>query len=199
MQKTEQQEVELAGERELGMMLGRNQAFGMIAGRCSAAQAACLREIRESKLYKQWCPDWDQFCRQYLNMARRHVEQIINLLNEFGPNYFELSQLTRVSPETYRAIQPALQDKTLHFEGEAIALIPENAARVSNAVAQLRKASNPEASKPSQWTQLEALEKRSYAIVDELVELAGSQQMPHQISIFLTGLMARLSRLRSQL
>ncbi|HLK69387.1 MAG TPA: hypothetical protein VKU19_38415 [Bryobacteraceae bacterium] len=199
MNQTELPENGFEGDIDLGLVMGQNQAFGLVAGRCSAAQAACLRQIRDKKLYKKRCPDWDQFCREHLHMARSQVHHVIKLLNEFGPDYFELSQLTRVSPETYRAIQPALQDKTLHVEGEAIALIPENTARISAAVAKLRKASNPEASKPSQWTQLEALEKRSYAIVDELVELAGSQQMPHQISIFLTGLMARLSRLRSQL
>ena len=32
---------------ELGMALGQRRAFGMVAGRCTAAQAECLRNVRE--------------------------------------------------------------------------------------------------------------------------------------------------------
>jgi hypothetical protein len=187
------------GDLDLGMILGRNQAFGLIAGRSAAAQAACLREIRDKKLYRNRCPDWDQFCREHLHMGRSQANHVIQLLNEFGPGYFELSQLTRISPETYRAIQPALQDKTLHFEGEAIALIPENTAKVSAAVAQLRKAAAPEPPKPSQTEELVALEKRCSAIVEEIAQLVNRRQMPHHLSSVLTSLQTRLTRLQMQL
>jgi hypothetical protein len=36
---------------ELGQMVGSRRAFGTVAGRCSAADAACLRRIRDEKLY----------------------------------------------------------------------------------------------------------------------------------------------------
>ena len=188
------------GDLDLGMILGRNQAFGLMAGRSAAAQAACLREIRDKKLYRKRCPDWDQFCREHLHMGRSQANHVIQLLNEFGPDYFELSQLTRISPETYRAIQPALQDKTLHFEGEAIALIPENAAKVSAAVSQLRKAAAPEPPKLSEKKQLDALEKRCSAIVEELAQMVNRRQMPpHQLSGVLESLQTRLTRLKLQL
>ncbi|HUI80868.1 MAG TPA: hypothetical protein VLY24_23240 [Bryobacteraceae bacterium] len=35
---------------DLGTWLGRKQAFGLMAGKCSAADAECLRNIREQKL-----------------------------------------------------------------------------------------------------------------------------------------------------
>jgi hypothetical protein len=34
---------------EVGTWLGRHQAFGLIANKCSAADAACLRQIRDSR------------------------------------------------------------------------------------------------------------------------------------------------------
>jgi hypothetical protein len=37
---------------ELGFALGQSHTFGLVAGRCSAAQAQGLRQLRESKLYK---------------------------------------------------------------------------------------------------------------------------------------------------
>ncbi len=132
-------------------------------------------------------------------MARNHVHKIINLLNEFGPDYFELAQLTRISPETYRAIQPALQDKALHFEGEAIALIPENAARVSTAVAQLRKTIAPSKPKPPEGYRFDILEKRCSEIVEELEQLISRRETPHQVSIVLASLQTRLARLQMQL
>ena len=33
---------------DLGIWLGRKQAFSVVAGRCSAADAECLRQIRDS-------------------------------------------------------------------------------------------------------------------------------------------------------
>jgi hypothetical protein len=48
--------------------------------------------------------------------------------------------LTRVSPETFRAIAPAIQDGALHYQGEAIELNPENSRRVAAVVAELRSA-----------------------------------------------------------
>jgi hypothetical protein len=187
------------GDLDLGTVLGRIQAFGLVAGRCSSAQAVCLREIRDKKLYKKRCPDWDQFCREHLRMARSQVHHVIHLFNEFGPDYFELAQLTRISPETYRAIQPALQDKALHFQGEAIALIPENTARISAAVAQLRKAATPEPPKLSESQQIDALERRCYEIFEELAQLVNRRRLPYQLAIVLTSLQTRLRRLQSQI
>ncbi len=61
-------------------------------------------------------------------------------MEEFGAPYFELTQLTRVSPETYRAIAPVIQGNALQYQGEAIDLKPQNARRVAAAVADMRDA-----------------------------------------------------------
>ena len=37
---------------ELEMLLGQNEAFGFLGGRCSAAQAKSIRRLRNQKLYK---------------------------------------------------------------------------------------------------------------------------------------------------
>lgn len=55
---------------ELGVALGQNHAFGLIAGRCSAAQAEGLRRLREEKLYKRCTEKWNDFCPRYLKMSR---------------------------------------------------------------------------------------------------------------------------------
>lgn len=131
---------ESAALLELGIALGQNHAFGLIAGRCSAAQADGLRRLREEKLYKRCAEKWDDFCPRFLKISRSEADRTIKLWEEFGSAYFELSQLTRLSPETFRAIAPAIQDGALHYQDEVIELNPENSRRVAAAVADLRRA-----------------------------------------------------------
>jgi hypothetical protein len=131
---------ESAGLLEVGIVLGQNLAFALIAGRCSAAQAEGLRRLREDKLYKRCTEKWDDFCPRFLKISRAEADRIIHLWEEFGAPYFELTQLTRVSPETFRAIAPAIQGGALHYRGEAIELNPRNSRRVAAAVAELRSA-----------------------------------------------------------
>jgi hypothetical protein len=123
---------------DLGVALGQNHAFGLIAGRCSAAQAEGLRRLREEKLYKRCTEKWDDFCPRYLKISRSEADRTIKLWEEFGPAYFEVSQLTRISPETFRAIAPAIEDGALHYQGEAIELNAENSRKVAAVVAELR-------------------------------------------------------------
>jgi hypothetical protein len=124
---------------EVGFALGRNHAFGLIAGRCSAAQAEGIRRLREEKLYKRCCEKWEDFCPKYLRMSKSEADRTIKILEEFGPAYFELSQLTRISPETYRAIAPAVYDNALHLDGHAIELNSENWRKLTAAVAEMRR------------------------------------------------------------
>jgi hypothetical protein len=126
--------------------LGRREAFAAIAGRCSAANVQCLKEVRDQKLYESHAPTWDEFCTQHVGMSKRYVNRLIDNLEEFGSVYFELSQLTRVSPKTFRAIASHVTSEGVCCNGEVIALLPENAPKITAAVASLRK--NEETGRP---------------------------------------------------
>jgi hypothetical protein len=67
------------------IIMGQNHAFGLIAGRCSAAQADGLRH---EKQYKRCTEKWDDFRLKYLKMSRVEADRTIKLLEEFGPAYF---------------------------------------------------------------------------------------------------------------
>jgi hypothetical protein len=141
---------------ELGFALGQSHTFGVLAGRCSAAQAQAIRRVREEKLYKRRCEKWDDFCSKYLKMSRSEADRTIKILEDCGPTYFELSQFTRISPLVYRAIAPAVSDGVLHHNGEAIGLTPENSQKVAAAVAEIRGAlpkKTVEPANPQQDTQ----------------------------------------------
>lgn len=122
----------------LGTQLGRGQAFGVIAYKCSAAQAKCLQEIQESGAYKLLGLTWDDFCAQRIGLSGRRVEMIIKNLKEFGETYFHLSEIVSISPETYAKIAPKIEGESIELDGEMVPIIPENAARIRESVKRLR-------------------------------------------------------------
>jgi len=69
---------------ELGIMLGQRRAFGMVAGRCSAAQAECLRQVRDEKTYLKFAANWAEFCERQLKIGKRTADRAIALLKQHG-------------------------------------------------------------------------------------------------------------------
>jgi hypothetical protein len=185
------------GDFELGMMLGSRKAFAAVAGRCSAADAECLRRVRDQKLYLSRAETWEEFCPRFLGLSKTHANRIIRHLEEFGPDYFEVAQLTRVTPEQYRAIAPAIRDRNIHLNGQAIALIPENSERVAAAVAELRQAAAPPAG-ASAADRMAALERRFDQLAVDFRELAESPLSlaeKSQVGAVLSKVMWTLERL----
>lgn len=132
------------GDLNVERWLGRREAFALVAGHCTAADVQCLKELRNGKLYQSHASTWSEFCDQHVGMSKRYVNRLISNLEEFGPRYFELSHATAVSPRTFRAIEPYLQENGLECEGEIVPMTPENARKVTAAVAKLRgKAAAP--------------------------------------------------------
>ena len=149
---------------ELGIMLGQRRAFGMVAGRCSAAQAECLRKIREEKAYLKFSPNWAEFCERHLKISKRTADRAIALLKKHGTLYFETAALTGITPAEFERIEHAIQQDGIHVGSDVIALIPENTARAVDAVARLQEeAAAVESAKPaaSAEEQIHELEKRA--------------------------------------
>ena len=119
---------------DLGAWLGRKQAFTLIAGRCSAATVVCLRKIREGKRYRALGLTWEEFCRQRAGVSRAFADKVIQQLETLGPLYFELSSVTRITPDHFRQIAEAVTDEGLSYAGETIEIIPENAPMLAQAI-----------------------------------------------------------------
>jgi hypothetical protein len=124
---------------ELGQWIGRRQAFGMMAGKSAAAEIECLRRIREGKLYRAKGVDWSGFCQKYVGCDRSYANRLIRRYEEFGPNYFNLSEIMRISPDAYRQIAGAVGDDGLAFGDQKIAISPENSEKIVDAVNALRE------------------------------------------------------------
>jgi hypothetical protein len=118
--------------------LGRQQAFAIVVNQCSAAQAECLKELHDSRTYQTYGLTWEQFCDQHAGVSRAQADRIISQLEEFGQNFFRLAQLTRISPATYRQLNPHIEDEIIEIDGEKIPLNPDNTPRLRAAVQRYR-------------------------------------------------------------
>jgi hypothetical protein len=136
-----------------------------------------LKRLREEKLYKPCAETWENFCRSHLKISKTEANRTIHLLDDFGPDYFDLSALTRISPETYRAIAPAVKDGAIHFNGEAILLQPENSRKVSAAVAELRRTIQFLGRNLRVTDRIVELDKRCTAIITEFEEIARDEAL----------------------
>lgn len=127
------------GKLNVGRWLGRHEALDMIARGCSGVDAACLKRVREEKLYQAVAPNWDQFCKKELHTTRKRIDAVIRRFEEFGPAYFDLSRLTRVTADEYRQIAPAVGAEGVRIGGETVAIAPENKDKLDAALAAVRK------------------------------------------------------------
>jgi hypothetical protein len=123
---------------DAGAWVGRQQAFAMIANGCSAAQALCLKQVRETRLFEKLELTWEEFCKEFAGISRAQADRLIQQHEEFGDAYFRLSEIARISPETYRQIASQVSDDGIEFDGGKLALIPENAPKIRAAVQTLR-------------------------------------------------------------
>ena len=182
---------------DVGMILGQNQAFGFMAGRCSAAQAESIRRLRNEKLYKRVTEHWKEFCPRYLKMSGAQADSIIRLWEEFGAGYFEIAQLTRVSPETYRALAPAVENGVLNLNGQQIELTIENSRKVAAAVSEVRRSLPAKTTAaPPVIGRIDRLDQLCTAIIDEFAGIKRAVEKPNEIYI---SAVVRLHTLLSQI
>ena len=166
---------------QLGTWVGRKQAFSALAGRCSAADAECVRQAWVGKQYRALGMKWDEFCRQRLGLSRATADRIIARLEEFGPSFFILAQATGIGEKEYRRISASVHAQKLLHAGEEIPIDAEHAPRLAAAVEELRRQAPPElpaadsaGSPPCELTpMLEKAERTLASAVDQIARLHG--------------------------
>ena len=131
---------------DTGAAVGRQQAFAVIANKCSAAQALALKQLKESACHTQLGLSWEDFCGRFAGVSSRQADRIIAQFEEFGEAYFRLSNLARISADNFRAIAPAVTGECLDIDGEMVPIVPENAARIRAFVRAQKKLRPPQPS-----------------------------------------------------
>ena len=56
---------------DLGASIGKSQTLRMVAAHCRAADAECLKQIKETHAYKTMGYTWDNFCSEFLHLHSR--------------------------------------------------------------------------------------------------------------------------------
>ena len=174
---------------DLGKWLGRREAFGMIAGRCSAAEAECMERIRDGQLFKGHAGDWGEFCERFLHMSKSNANRLIALKQKFGAPYFYVAQFLRLSPASYCKIAPAVSPEGICYNGELIPFHEENSERIVAAVSAL---CGGRRQKPAGNTEekIAALE----AAADRLLSQLRESHRQFGADPYLTSAVARLER-----
>jgi len=169
-----------AAALNLGQWLGRREAFGAMAGRCSAAEIECLRRIHNEKLYRGHAGTWEEFCTKHLGASRRSVDVSIRLFDELGPAYFHVAQLAHITPAEYREIAPRMSAEGLSANGETIPLLPENRDRIAAVIGEAR-AHSRKARRPGKPAGFEAALEHCQAAADLLQVLFTPPSLERQL------------------
>jgi hypothetical protein len=177
-------ELELAKDAipyDLGRWIGRREAFAAIAGKCTAAEALSLREIRDSKSYRLLGINWDECCSKVFGSSRRNVERILRPLDEFGPMYYHVAQITHVTPEEYRSIAAHISAEGVRLDDAVIPVIEELSEQVSAAVTELLSREQP--AKPKPTVGFAAVLKRCEALAEAISALEGELETKQKYAL----------------
>jgi hypothetical protein len=166
----------------LGVWLGRHQAFGLIANQCSAGDAECLKVIRENEEYKTLGLSWEEFCNGHAGVSRAYADRLIQYLEEFGTNYFRLSELMQISGETYRLVAGSVGDDGMEINGETIPINRANRRKILAAVR--AKRTNAE-SKGARQPKVATARKRLDGFLQESRSIAGTSAQRAELIVLL--------------
>jgi len=184
--KTENQEsvaVEPAGLK-LGQWLGRREAFGLIAGRCSAAEIETVRQIRDEKLYLDLNCTWDECCTRHLHASRRSVERELGYLRKYGPAFFTVRQLTHLAVKEYESIAGHITEQGVNLDGALIAVTADNNHQLAAAVEELLKRAEPRQPKTApEPVAIDAVVKRCRTIAEQLQSLNGDLDAAQRLEL----------------
>ena len=159
--------------------LGRRETFALIAGRCSAADIECLREIRDKGKYGD-CKNWDDFCRSELKTSRRKIDTAIGQLERHGRAFFHATQALRLTEAEYVAIKEYVSEEGAMLEGQLVPWAPENGARIADGLAKLRAIAAP---KQKRCDGFEALLKHFTTLNEKLEKITDTLDDRQRISL----------------
>ena len=121
-----------------GSLVGTKAGVQRDSGTVLGGRCRVLRQIRKSKAYRSLDLTWDQFCKEKVGITRPVVDRVIRQLEEFGPAFFQLASILRITADEYRLIAGSVAEDGVVYEGEKIAINVENTSLLSQAVESLR-------------------------------------------------------------
>ena len=167
---------------EVGTWIGRRQAFGLMASKCSFADATSLKYLREGRQYKEAGLTWDEFCTRHLGISKTHADRIISQLEEFGSAYFALSEVIRIPAEAFREISSSVTGHAIEYNGQTIPIKKENGRKIADVIRVLREeAARPRidpSSEPARLKNLATLRRRLNRCLTDLAAIPHNSLHP---------------------
>jgi hypothetical protein len=177
---------------ELGSLTGQHRALSLIANRCSAADAECLKTIRDSGAYKELDVTWEEYCVRYAGISRSYADSVIQCFEEYGDRYRRMAEIISMSPPTFRLIESSVTDEGLDFHGECIELVPRNRERIAEAVKTIR------AEKRAAKTAIvnsESLNRALEKLVTNVISIANRPDRRAEVMVFVERASGRFEAL----
>ena len=138
---------------------------------------------------------WNEFCVKHAGVDHKTANAEIARHEEFGDTYFNMAQLMPLQPSGYRLLLPHIEGNTLEHNGEKIAIEPDNAARLVDAVRELRGRTVQVKAKPP----VEKLVDRLEESVAELTRAIEPGVREGERSLVVSSLVQSVSSLQSAL
>ena len=180
----------------LGVWLGRHQAFDLIAKRCSAADAECLKAIRDNGEYKALGLTWAEFCEQHAGVSRVYADRQIHYIEEYGINIFRMAEVMNISEDTYKLIAGSVNDEGIEIEGQRVPLVRENRRRIQAAVKSIRA---KQKERPPDETGVTALRQRFDGLLNDAIDLAQSAAHRLDVMALLKESQGKIERLAEEM
>src|SRR5215467_11449155 len=102
---------------ELGKRTGGQQAFDLVAKRCTAAAAEMLKSVRDSGKYKEMNLTWKQFCEKEFGVSKPFADHQIHCIEQYGADYFRIAEIVPLSESTYKLLGSAVHDGCIDVDG----------------------------------------------------------------------------------
>ena len=134
-----------------------------------------------ARFYRARDVTWERFCQEYAGISRSVADQLIRQLDEFGPGYFHIAEIAKITPEKFRLIAPSVSEEGVNCDGESIPFTAENAGKLAAAVQQLQ--ARAEAGKPPAAAEEPGrhLEHAARAFTAALAELERARKLPRNL------------------
>ena len=182
---------------ELGKGVGRQQAFDLVAKRCTAAAAEMLKSLRDSGKYKEMGLTWKQFCEKELGVSKPFADRQIHYIEQYGVDYFRIAEIVPLSESTYKLLGSAVHDGCIEVDGDALPISRENRKQVAAAVKKIRDRHNEAARKEDQT--IPTLRQRFEGLMDDVCEAAALHDQRLELLKVLFEVRSRLEQFTNEL
>ncbi len=124
--------LETTNDRDALMeLVGSVKTMALVNGFTGLALIQFMDQVKSKKSYKALGLTWDEFCPKFLNMSSDTAGRMVGAFKEFGPTYFQLSQVARLNAQTYRQIAGYVTPDGIEIDGEVIPITKANQEKIT--------------------------------------------------------------------